>query len=208
MDTKKSSGATDSLAPVQLERLSVEEEVAQMQRGKGGKMALVIAAGSLLLAGGAYWMRHLDVERAYVVTAESIAQVDTQQAQAFMHCALRNVQAPQLASPDALRATIEITHQRLGAGFTRNLDQCLPLLDDLAPGLTAIKAPNDVKPKLTALEQSSNELRRSWKLYRTYLGDPKFDDAQAAQLIESVTAAWARYEDLRSKISDELTTKR
>lgn len=194
-------GAPDSLAAVQLERLSVDDEIAQMNRGKGGKLVFAVSALALLLGGGAYWMKRVDVEQAHVAAIEGIDRIAEQKASSFMQCALPGAQPSQLASRDALRNAIENASDRFGKGYARTLAHCAPVLDELTRELTAIKAPSDLQSKVIGVQRAGSELQQGWDAYRRYLSDPKlqYDRVQAAPMVDGIAVAWDNYQHVRTE---------
>ena len=120
-----------SLAPISLEGTSVDDEVAMIKKGRGQRLVLtltVIVAGVL---GGQRLLRSMDERAAYASAAAQLEHVDSQQGEAFLRCALPNLQRSQLESASALHSAIEIATEHMDKGYGRVLAQCAPLLDNL-----------------------------------------------------------------------------
>lgn len=200
----------ESLAPIQLERSSVDEDIAQMKRGKGLRLTLTLAVGLAAITGGTQLLRSMDAHQAYAKAGEQLELVDAQQSEAFLRCALPNLQRSQLDDPSELHTAIEIATERMDKAYGRVLAQCDPLLESFQEAVNQIKGPADMTRRLSDLSNAAGQLGGSWQDYRKYLQDPAqhYDYVQAAPRIEKITNAWANYQKQRNETRDALAQKR
>jgi hypothetical protein len=196
----------DSLAPVALERASVDDEVSKMRRGNTLPLALSLVASTIAAIAGIHWLGGIDRQQAYARAAEQLETIDAQQSEAFLRCALPNVQRSQLSSTQALHNAIEIVSERFDKFYARQLVHCSNYLDDLNNELNRVRVPADMQRGLTSLRQTAQGFGRAWDNYRLYLEDPtqRYDYVQAAPLIEKVTLAWADYRTQQIRIRAKL----
>ena len=194
-------GEQDSLAPVELDRLTVDEEVAMMQRGKSGR--LVVAALALVLAGGGAftWMQRMDTRDAYTNAATVAVRLHHEHLDAFLRCALPRADAAQLQSQEGLSAAFANHGALLGRAHSGVLARCAEALVELSREVAAIRAPNPLRPQLTALHQAAEALRRAADGYRAQLGAADgYDAAQLTPAIEKIVLARATYQQRQAAL--------
>ena len=199
-----------SLAPIQLEGTSVDDEVALLKKGRGLRLGLtlaVIAAGAL---GGQRLLRSMDEHAAYTQAASRLEQIDSQQSEAYLRCALPNLKRSQLESATALHSAIEVATEHMDKGYGRVLAQCAPLLDELQASVQGLDAPPDMTRRLQRLSSSVTDFKTSWLAYQSYLQDRNrpYDYVQAAPLIERITIAWEGYQAAHKQAKDALMATR
>jgi hypothetical protein len=200
----------NSLAPIQLERTSLEDDVASMKSGKGLRLAATLLVTAAAVVGGTQLLGAMDTHQAYAHAAEQLEVIDAQQSEAFLRCALPNLQRTQLSTPTALHTAIEIVSERMDKQYGRLLGQCEPLLQSFEQAVNQVKAPSDMTRRLQALSVAAGDLGRSWTDYRTYLQDPaqRYDYVQAAPRIEKITLAWSAYQTQRTQAKEALSARR
>jgi hypothetical protein len=195
----------DSLAPVPIARLSVEDEAAMMNRGKGRQIATVVAGLALCATVAGYWVRGMEARQRYEAALASAAEVQVQHVNAFHHCALQGVQRSQIASPENLQFAVARLSARLGRTFGRRLEHCAPTLAGLSPALKRLAMPADVQGELGAMRAAADELRRAWDGYRKHLADVNmYDEAGAAPHIARIAQAFGAYEQRRAALEAAL----
>jgi len=199
-----------SLAPISLEGTSVDDEVALIKRGRGQRLALTLAVLAAGLFGGQRLLRSMDEHAAYSGAAAQLEQVDSQQGEAYMRCALPNVQRSQLESATALHSAIEIATEHLDKGYGRVLAQCAPLLDELEANIHSLSAPPDMTRRLERLSGAVTDYKTSWATYQKYLQDRSqpYDYVKAAPLIERITIAWEGYQAAHRQAKEALVAAR
>jgi hypothetical protein len=190
-----------SLAPIQLERSNLDQDVALIRGGQGARLTITVLALVACGMGGARLLKTLDAKEAYTHAAAQLDRVDKEQSEAFLHCALPNLQRSQLDTTSALHSAIEIASEGMDKAYGTLLGECSPLLDSLAMAVDQINAPPDLTRKLNALSTSARGLGRAWENYRKYLVQPDrpYDYVQAAPLIEKITLAWQDYRNARAQ---------
>jgi hypothetical protein len=202
--------APNSLTPIQLEGAGYDEDLAKFRSGRGlrlGVMFVVLAAAGI---GIVQLLRTMDTRQSYAQAASQLEGSDSEQREAFLHCALPNVTRTQLTSPDALRTAIESVSGRMEKGYGRVLSTCTPLLASFEQAIKDIKAPADVKPRVEAVSSAATDFGKAWSTYKDYLQGPgeTYEPAQAAPFIEKITSTWQSYETAREQAKNALTAKR
>jgi hypothetical protein len=195
----------DSLAPVALDRLSVEEETALMNRGRGARL---VGAGALLALCGvglAFWLGELDTKQKYADALEQSAAAQQQHVDPYLACALPGLTGARPTTPDDLKAAIERVQERQGRSYSRTLARCAPLLAELGPALAALTVPQDVQSQLSDLKTAARAHERAWSAYRVHLTEVASpDSAGSREPVENVAHAWADYEQKRALLEAAL----
>ena len=161
---------------------------------------------TLAAFGGLQWLGNIDRQQAYAHAADQLEAIDNQQSEAFLRCALPNVQRSQLSSTQALHNAIEVVSERFDKYYGRQLVHCAHYLDDLNSELASVTVPRDTKLQLDSLQHAARLFRRAWDNYRIYLLDPeqRYDYVKATPMIEKVTLAWADYRAQQDQIKNSL----
>ena len=199
-----------SLAPIQLEGTSVDEEVALIKKGRGLRLALTLGLVVVGALGGARLLRNMDEHAAYAQAAAQLEQIDAQQSEAYLRCALPNVQRSQLESATALHNAIEIATEHMDKGYGRVLAHCSPLLSELEAGVRGLTAPPDMTRRLERLSSATTDFKSGWLAYQSYLQDRSqpYDYVKAAPLIERITIAWEGYQAAHRQAREALVAAR
>ena len=155
-------------------------------------------------------LRNMDEHAAYTQAAAQLEQIDSQQSEAYLRCALPNVQRSQLESATALHNAIEIATEHMDKGYGRVLAQCAPLLDELEASVHGLTAPPDMTRRLERLSSAMTDFKSSWLAYQSYLQDRSqpYDYVKAAPLIERITIAWERYQAAQKQAKEALVATR
>jgi hypothetical protein len=198
----------DSLAPLSLDRLSVEDEAALMQGGKLGKLAFVAVIAVMVGASTSFWMKRIDTREAYVGAAASVHKLRVDKLEPFLRCALPEVDRAQINSKDRLISAIEAYGDRLGKDYGRVLSRCMPLVADLPADLAAVPGPAPVKEHLRELSRAASDLESAVGNYRTYLTSAThdYDYVQALPLMEKIAVAWESYEARQAELDAQVHT--
>lgn len=185
----------DSLAPVQLDRLTIEEEVASMGRGKGRALLSIAVLCGVLALGGGLFMQTLDREQAEHDRSAAVSQLQQDHVQAYLSCVLPGAVASAYESSDRLLSAIEgkLEHKRKAYGAT--LERCEQKLSGLTTALSAAEVRGDLEPALTNLKTDADTLTQSAAGLREYLQDPSqsYDYVQAVARMDRLAQAAVRY---------------
>jgi hypothetical protein len=195
-----------SLSPLQLEAPNIDDDLAQLKRGKSARLYVTVALSGLAVFGVAKWMENIDGSQAYAAAAERVEAINAQQGTALLRCILPELQRSQLEDQTALHTALEVASERAGKGYGRQLRQCASLSEDLSVRIDALQVPADMASRLTSLRSYASEVDEAIAVYRKYLEDPArpYDFVQATPLIERVAIAWTVYEDQRSRLNQAL----
>ena len=186
----------DSLAPIQLERMSREEESLVKHRGRTRQLLAIGALAVCVAGGGTYFMKQLDAREAVVSAAAGVQRVRSEKLQPFLRCALPGLGQSQLNSKERLIGAIDDFSESLGKGYARTLGRCLPVLEEVAPALAAQPVPADLRSEARSLHDSAVRLTGAVKDYRAHLAAPTqaYDYLQSLPMIEKIAVAWESYE--------------
>ena len=195
-----------SLAPIQLEGLSVQEEAAQLKRGRGLRLALNLTLLVAVASAAGQWLKSVDTKNSYNQAAAQLDRSETVQAESFMRCVLPDLQPSQLTSTVTLYGTIEYLTEQLGKAYGDQLAACAPLLDEFESTVHNIRAPADMTRRLQEVSLAASALKHSWQSYQDYLQTPNqpYDYVKAAPLIDRITVAWQTYQKANSKTRQAL----
>lgn len=200
--------APSTLAPIQVERASDEQDLAGMRGRRGPRIVTAVVVLAAVGFGGALLLRSMDARQAYAHAAEQLERSDVDQRDAFMRCAFPNQQSSQLAAPSALQGALEIATGRMGKTYAKVLTKCTPLLDNFKQAVSGIQAPADVAPNVRAVSKAANEFAAAWLGLRDFLqSSSEYDSAQAAPRIQAITASWQTYQTERVKAKDALSAR-
>jgi hypothetical protein len=171
-----------------------------MKTGKGLHLTVTLLVAAIGLVGGARWMGRIDAHQAYAHAADQLDAIDSQQGDAFLRCALPNLQHSQLSSATALHSAIEIVSERFDKRYAQQVSGCRYLLDELQDELGTIRAPADMTLRVDGLRHAAQDFTSAWDRYRSYLQDPsqRYDFVQATPLIEKISVAWENYQTQRT----------
>lgn len=202
-------GDPHSLAPIQLEGSSVEEEVAELKRGRGLRLALNLTMLAAVAVVGAKWLANVDTRSAYNHAAAQLDRSESHKAEAFMRCVLPDLHASQLTSTVTMYGTIENVTEQLGKAYGDQIAACAPLLDEFEHAVHKVRAPPDMTRRLQQVSRAATSLKRSWQAYQNYLQTPDrpYDYVQAAPLIDHITVSWQRYHDVNRDTRQALVDK-
>jgi hypothetical protein len=199
-----------SLAPIQLEKQTLDADIARIRGGRGLRLTITLLCMCAAAIGGAQLLRNMDAREAYAQAASQLERADVDQSEAFLRCALPNLQRSQLSAPAALHNAIEIATERMDKGYGKLLAQCAPLLSSFEQAIDGIEAPPDMTRQLQSVTNAAGQLDQAWSNYRTYLTRPgqPYDYVQAAPMIEKITNAWEAYQTARTQAKDALAARR
>ena len=192
----KAAGATredqHSLAPIQLERTSIERDLASIKRGQGAVLTMALLGSLVVMAGLLKWMDAGDGRSAYATAAR---QLDSLYAQPAEDCTLLQP----YASRQVLRTSMEAASQHYGKAYEKQLAPCSAALAVLERKLGDLDVPLSMQHRLEGLQHHTAALNRAIGRYRSYLFDPKlnYDFAGATSHIENVVVAWSNYDAQR-----------
>lgn len=195
--------ATDSLAPIQLERRSVEEEVALMGKGQGRSLWTAGALGVLALAGGLVLLQQLEANHRIAQAGEAVTAMDTRGFAAFAHCALPALPATRMDNDDHLRTALERRSERHGRGYAGMLRQCGPPLYELQTALEGLQTPALLGAQRDEMRRGVDALVGATRDYAAYL-DARggYDFVSAQPKIEAFALAWQQYRDARRAMAE------
>jgi hypothetical protein len=200
--------APSSLAPVQVERASDEQDLAGMRGPRGPRIVVALVVLAAVVFGGVQLLGSMDARQAYAQAAAQLERSEAEQREAFMRCALPNQQLSQLGAETALQGAIEIATERMGKTYAKVLTKCTPLLENFKQAVAGIKAPADAAPSVQAVSKAANDFAAAWLGLRDFLkSSAEYDSAQAAPRIGAITASWQTYQTERARAKEVLSKR-
>jgi hypothetical protein len=185
----------DSLAPVQLDRLTIEEEAAFMSRGKGKQLVTIALLASVLAVGGGFLMKTLDRVQAEHERSLAVAELRESHVDAFLSCVLPGIAPSAFDSRERLLGALERVVEQKQKRFAATLARCEVKLEGLERGLHAASVRSDLDPARGKLEREAKAITRSAAALREHLQDPAraYDYVQAVASIDRLARAAASY---------------
>jgi len=198
-----------TLTPVQVGAVSDDQEIANFRGGSRVRLAIGLLCGVAAAAGGVQLLRTMDAHQAYAQAASELERTDTEHADAFLRCALPNMQRAQLSSPNTFRGAIELASERMDKHYGKTLAKCTPLLERFEAAVKGIKAPADVGPRLTVVATSASDFSQAWTSYRTFLQRPsqEADATQVAPLIDKIASTWQSFQVARKQAQSAISAR-
>jgi hypothetical protein len=195
MDLHQDKREQDSLAPMQLDRLTLEEEVASMKRGKGAQLLGVAVIVSALAIGGAWLMKQMDRNEAEGQAGAAVAALREQHLDAYLRCVVPNAPAEVLSNSVRLHSAIEALTERYQKAYAGTLDSCEPKLVGLVPALAAAPVSTALHPVMGNLKVAAISVQNSAEELRDYLADPArpYDYVEITAFIDHLARASAAY---------------
>jgi hypothetical protein len=185
----------DSLAPVQLDRLSIEEEVAGMNRGKSARLLGVAMMVSALAVGGAWAMKQMDRSQAESNAASVVASLRVQHVEAYLVCIAPEAPLSVFSSSERLHSVLENQAERYQKAYARTLESCEPKLEGLIPALTIAPVAKSLEPTVTDLKAAAMAVQDGANDLRGYLADSRrsYDYVEVTAFIDRLARASASY---------------
>jgi hypothetical protein len=195
MEPTKEKSEQDSLAPMQLDRLTIEEEVAGMNRGKGAQLLGVAMMVSALAVGGAWAMKRIDRDQAENGAAAMVAGLRVQHVEAFLVCILPEAPLSVFSSSERLHSAIETQTERYQKAYANTLASCEPKLQGLVPALAAAPVASSLGPTVNELTAAGQAIQDGAGDLKGYLGDARrpYDYVEVTAFIDRLARAAASY---------------
>ena len=196
----------DSLAPMQLDRLTIEEEVAGMNRGKSAQLLGVAMMVSALAVGGAWAMKQMDRDQAENNAGAAVANLRVEHVEAYLVCIAPEAPLSVFSSSERLHSALENQTERYQKAYASTLESCEPKLEGLIPALTVAPVAKKLEPTVNELKAAAMAVRDGANDLRSYLADPRrpYDYVEVTAFIDRLARASASYhkhdEALRARL--------
>jgi TRAP-type uncharacterized transport system substrate-binding protein len=199
--------APSSLAPIQVERASDDQDLAGMRGRRGPRIVIALVVLAAVGIGGVRLLQSMDVRQGYAQAAAQLERTDEQR-DAFTRCALPHQQNSQLTAQSAMQSAIEIATARMGNTYAKVLTKCTPLLENFQQAVAGIQSPADAAPNLQTVSRAANGFAAAWLGLRDFLQESRdYDPTQAAPRIQAITAAWQTYQTAHAKAKELLSAQ-
>jgi hypothetical protein len=195
-----------SLAPVQLEIQTIDEDIAQLKRGRAMRLLWTTLLSGLAVFGVVQWLENVDGSAAYAAAAERLEAINAQQGNAFLRCVLPDMQKSQLATRNSLHTALEVASERSQKHYGKQLKRCAALSDAMIQRLNDLEVPTDMYGGIQGVRSAAGDLQQALGAYQAYLLDPTkpYDFVQATPMIERISIAWRKYETRRDEFNANL----
>lgn len=206
MESSNDKREQDSLAPMQLDRLTVEEEVAFMNRGKGAQLLGVAMIASALVVGGAVAMKRMDRDQAEGQAGAAVAGLREQHVGAYFACVVPDTPTAAFSSSERLHSAIESLAERYQKAYARTLESCEPKLAGLVQALTAAPVAKALAPAVSDLLSAAISIQDSASDLRAYLSDSRrpYDYVEVTAFIDRLAKASAVYHEQDQAVRAQL----
>jgi hypothetical protein len=197
MQSDKEKREQDSLAPMQLDRLTIEEEIAGMNRGKSTQLLGVAMMVSALAVGGAWAMKRMDRDQAESNAAAAVASLRVQHVEAYLVCIAPEAPLSVFASSERLHSALEHLAERYQKAYARTLESCEPKLEGLIPALTVAPVAKSLEPRVSELKAAAMAIQDGGSDLRSYLADSRrqYDYVEVTAFIDRLARAAASYHE-------------
>ena len=194
----------DTLIPVALDRLSVEDEadLSRMNGGRTTKLVAVLLVAAIGGAGALVWMKRADAREAYLGAATQARQLTDTKLASFEDCTVPSAGSTRIETKAQWADALTRQGTLGGRSYARVLGRCTPMLEELDSDLAAIKAPTELASNLQAVRNASAQLKTAvdgYKRYLTLSGTP-VDEAQAKTLAQGAANAWQSVEQRQAEL--------
>jgi hypothetical protein len=197
MGEQKETSGQDSLTPVTVKDISIDisldEEAAAMNKGKGRMIISAIVVLAVIFVGAGMFLKRADKDAAYREAGQTINALKKRQFDRFWGCTLEGVDLRDINSNAVLTAKIE---SRSSAGALRYgklvKDRCLEILDEIATNLDVIQVPGDLQTQINGMKKATSQLRDGWREYLSVITnqDHPYDEVRAHPYLEKIALGW------------------
>jgi hypothetical protein len=205
---QESPAAPSTLAPIQVERPSDEQDLAGMRGRRGPRIVIALAVLAAVGFGGVLLLRSMDARQVYAQAAAQLERSQSEQLEAFVRCALPNRQSAQFAAQTGLQSALEIATSRMGKTYAKVVTKCTPLLQNFQRSVATIQAPADAAPSLHAVSKAANDFATAWLGLRDFMqSSVDYEPAEATPRIQAITASWQTYQSERVRAKELLSAQ-
>jgi hypothetical protein len=192
---------TDSIAPIELDRLTIEEEIASMNRGRGKSITGIVAAVAAAVVAVVLMLRTMDADRAYTETGAAVRGLAAEHFDSYWLCAVPAALRMPVDSGEKLATQLERVADHLGRSYGATLQRCEARLEPLPGKLGALAVPDALETDRARLVGASETLLSRVKALRERLGAVEsYSFASVASEIDGVAKAYDGFSTARSEL--------
>ena len=195
----------DSLAPVAIERPTVDEAALAFQRGRNQILMRLGGLASVALV--ALWFANdaMNALNARNEARTTLASIRADAFESFFFCALPDSMPERVPSREKLIAAFERNANREGNQYGPRLASCVDDLQRVNDGLNTMAVPKGAALQHRALQASAERLLEDFRSYAASLNSPRPPDyVQALALMDRVASSYLGYERARRKFGEVL----
>jgi hypothetical protein len=201
--------AIDSLAPATSEVISIEQEAAEMNRGKTRQLIWLSSLLVMMVVGGGSWLKSIDEQTALADSALAVDAVGRESLGAFLMCALPDARLELSTPAPMLQTAFEQRIERAPRAYGIGLTQC-GSVDGIQSALAQMAVPQGIGPKLQAARAAADAFEhRSAELSASLMDDSLPYDyvrivPHTEKLALAFTELYERLGDLRHALTAAL----
>ncbi|MBN1652784.1 MAG: hypothetical protein JXA30_03325 [Deltaproteobacteria bacterium] len=192
-EQQKEKTGQDSLTPITVGDVSIDEEAAALSKGKGWTIVSAVVVLAVCFVGAGMFLKSADEKSAYREAGQTLNGLKKRQFDRFWGCALESVDLRDIKSNADLMAQIE-NRSRAGASrYGRAVrERCVEILEEIESSLDVIQVPGELKPQVDTMKKSTSQLRDGWREYIAYISDPDviYDETKARSYLEKIALGW------------------
>jgi hypothetical protein len=169
-----------------------DAEVA-LRKGRASSVLVLVAFGSALVGALVFLIGGDDQARVFGEIGRQINGAKHAHFDQFWACALPGENIADLGSNTELAAQIEGRGRERGRAYGVHLrDRCLAQLEPLVPQLESLIVSPELQADVSAIIESTSQLRGAISDYVAYLDDPalQYEDEAARPLVNRIARAW------------------
>lgn len=197
--------AQDSLAPVSLDGLSLDEEVDLLKSGRPGQLWRWFASTLVVGVVGFFTVQSMDAAQAREDARANLGRLTGTHLQSFLDCAIPDARPVSAASRERLHSLLERQLVIGQEAFSERLNTCLPDLLSFRRGLASMPVPLEVEPDHQHMTAAAYGLYdRVQELADALVAEPDMDYVRSTGLIDRVTGAHEAFIKARQAWNTEM----
>lgn len=196
---------SNSLVPVETDA-SLNEAVDSMDKGSGLKLVGFAVGLAAVIAVAVAVLGNLDNRQAFVDAGARVAALKEDRFEAFLNCALVNMNQSQIKSADDLEFQLDKRAQHFGKPYAATLQKCAANLDTLERELATLAVPDPLKQQTKAMEKAAGEMRHALQNFvaTSASGGPQYDAAASKPALSTLAKSWQRFAQSHTAFTDAL----
>lgn len=193
MNERSSYRSNDSLAPIELDEVTLAEleaDAAAMTGSPKRSLLFGLAIGMGTFVAVMFWMQAIDQSNAYGQAAATLHGIQVERIDAFWECAVPSGY-PKARTDAALAASIAGWSGRNPTVYAHYVQSCMPHLTTAESRLATMRVPNDLFRQALDARNALSSVRLAWVNQLTMLADAqtRYDaNASRAQALKIARA--------------------
>ncbi len=207
MSEQEQQQRPDTLAPTSVAEVSLDDEAASMNKGKGRTIVAFVLGLGLLIGGVGFLLKDADASREYRETGQALNGIKKQQFDRFWGCALRGTNLKDIKSNADLVAQMQRRTEAAGRTFAVLVrDNCMDALNKTEADLDVLLVPGELQSYVTAMRDGASQVREGWGDLIAYLINPnlEYEQASARKYWNKIAKGWYGFRKGHSELNRSL----